>query len=109
MRGKYECTKCDSNKNLQDAWGCEGKAKVYLPTFEYIENNIHYKLCSCPIKFIPDSVHKFFMIYKYHTEEFPTAPMPAIRNISLRFLLAMRAFNKYRAEYELLLNKDKGI
>jgi len=108
MRGKYECSRCENNKNLRDAWGCEQKARVYLPTFEYVENGVHYKLWSCPIKFIPKSVHKFYMIYKYHTEEFPTAPMPSLQNISLRFLLAMRVFKRYKNEYDELLEKDKG-
>ena len=48
------------------------------------------------------------MIYKYHTEEFPTAPMPSLQNISLRFLLAMRVFKRYKNEYDELLEKDKG-
>jgi hypothetical protein len=105
FKGKYDCTKCKINKNFPEVWGCNGTARMAIPTFEWVENNIHYKLRSCPRRFIPASVEKFYMIYKYYFKDFPTAPMPGIHDVSLRFLTAYRAFNNFKHEYEEVVNE----
>lgn len=60
---------------------------------------------NCPIKFVPDSVWQFLSLHAYH-KDFPSAPMPAYREVSSRFFQAYTFYNsKYNQFREELMKK----
>jgi hypothetical protein len=77
-----------------------------IPTFEYIEGGVYYRLWNCPIKFVPNSISQFFLIYNYH-KEFQGASMPPFENTSNRFILACKVYNDYYADYLKLIAKER--
>jgi hypothetical protein len=77
-----------------------------IPTFEYVEGEVHYKFRSCPAGFIPLSIKRFLMVLNYH-REFPSARMPALDEVSSRFYLAYLVYNRHLEDYKLLLRQNK--
>ena len=107
FKDRYQCVKCSLNPNLKHAWGCDEKAQTAIPTFEYVEADVHYKFWRCPVKFVPNSIGKFFTILNYH-KEFPSAAMPNLQNLSARFYLAHLYYGHYFREYEELKRAQEG-
>ena len=83
-------------------WGCEKKTQMSVPTFEEIENGEHNRYWNCPMKFIPESLYKFFMLYNYH-KDFPSAQMPSFPNLSNRFLIAYKYYEMKLNEFKMLV------
>ena len=75
------------------------------PTFEEIENGIHYKYWNCPMKFIPGSIIKFFCLYDY-VKQFPNVQMPPHKDTSKRFL---QAWQYYEARYSEALQMKRKM
>ena len=103
FKDKFQCSRCETNPKLKDVWGCDKKTQMPNPTFEEMENGMHYKYWQCPRKFIPDSIFKFLLIKNYH-ESFPSAPMPAFEDVSPRFLIANNYYENKLNEYQKDLN-----
>ncbi len=78
-----------------------------VPTFEEIENNIHYFYWNCPVKFIPNNIIKFFCLYD-HVKQFPNVRMPDYNNTSIRFLLAGRYYEARYGEALQVKRKMEG-
>ena len=51
-----------------------------------------YRLRSCPLKLIPDSILGFLKVMRFH-KDFPGTQMPPYDQISPRFKLAHSAYN----------------
>lgn len=81
---------------MKDVWGCEGKTQMATPTMVDEENGMVTKYWSCPVKFIPSSVLEFLQCVAFYSKH-PSAPFPAIDEISPRYMLAERLY-----EYNLL-------
>ena len=71
------------------------------PTFE--EDGVRY--WNCPIRFIPDSVYKFFEIYDYH-KQFTSVQMPSYKNTAVRFIRAAKYFESKYNEMLIEVNKN---
>lgn len=84
---------------MRVAWGCEKRTLMAIPCHEEIEDGVYKRYWNCPRRFIPKSVFGFMAIYKYHKDDFPSAPMPALGEISLRFLVAAQYLDAKFSEY----------
>ena len=77
-----------------------------IPPFEEIENGVHFRYWNCPSKFIPESVENFLMLYKYY-KDFPSAPMPGIKDVSIRFFIAYRHYESKLNEFKIKIMETK--
>jgi len=57
-----------------------------------------YHYFNCPLMFVPPNTWRFAAIYKYH-HDYPSAPMPAFKEVSVRYLQACRIYERKFAEY----------
>lgn len=91
------CNLCEVNPNLKETWGCVTKTRMSVPTFEEIENNTHFRYWNCPMKFMSDSIYKFFLVYNYY-KDFPSAAMPSFSDVSARFFTAYKYYENKLCE-----------
>lgn len=98
FKGKFDCSKCKSNPNFKKTWGCENEIKFRpLPSEEI--NGIRYVYHNCLFKFIPDSIFDFITIDDYYSD-FSGAQMPFVENVSGRFLLAHKIYNRWLHKFQ---------
>ena len=76
-------------------WGLKAMPK------EKDDNGIVWQYRNCPIRFIPKSIEAFWKIKKYYAD-FPSAPFPAIKDVSLRFLQASNYYERKLIEFKEL-------
>jgi len=78
-------------------WGLKAMPK------EKDDNGIVWQYRNCPIRFIPKSIEAFWQIKKYYAD-FPSAPFPTIKEVSLRFLQASNYYEKKLIEFKGLVD-----
>jgi hypothetical protein len=71
-----------------------------IPTAEEIENGIQYRYFCCPLALIPPGIFSWYQLYKYE-KDFPSSPVPALRNRPRRFLIAYQYYEKKKQDYEV--------
>jgi len=96
------CSKCDINPKLKDAWGCRKPAAMRRPTFNDIIGKVHYRYRSCPKCFVPVVVWDFIE-YMDWCEKFRVS-MPRPENVSARFY---QAWQFYEAKFAECLDNKK--
>jgi DNA replicative helicase MCM subunit Mcm2 (Cdc46/Mcm family) len=85
-------------------WGCEAKASITVPTWTDEVDKAKYD--RCPMTMIPDSVHQFMRVRRYH-EQFPGAAMPAFVDCAVRFRLANGYYEGKVSEYARYMKQGK--
>jgi hypothetical protein len=79
-------------------WGCEGETKLPRGTVQENENGEDFIYMNCPVRFIPDSVYAWWMLYS-DLKQFPSVPVPPLENRSYRFTAASNYYNSKYQEY----------
>ena len=108
FNGKFTCQECEKNPKMKDVWGCESPAQMGNTLVdEYKDKDFRYVYKNCPFKFIPSSVQGFFILYDYY-KSFPNATMPAIGDVSFRFLFAYKFYEARLSRYAREVNNGNG-
>jgi len=87
------------DNDRKEVWGCNGKSTMSIPTMVDEDKETIRKFWSCPIRFIPSSIHSFIKCFSFY-QNHPSSPFPNIENISPRYLEAENILNS-----ELLQNR----
>jgi hypothetical protein len=94
---EYDCDMCARTPALRENWGCITEAK--RPKIdERQEEGIRYRYLTCPLKFVPNNVVELMRLLSYHNR-FSSAPMPSYKNVSARFVLAVRFYDSELSRY----------
>jgi len=69
-----------------------------------VSNGVNYVYWNCPKKFIPNAIYAWYEEYMYQ-KNFPSAPMPAYKDVSNKFLMAYTLYEATLAEYKELMRE----
>jgi hypothetical protein len=103
---RMNCNSCRQQPDLKKLYGCNGRS--LRPADVETEGNVMTRYWNCPLQFVPSSIWEFIKIFIYHTEQFPSAPMPGYQDVNPKFLQACTYYKMKFAEFIALKGKQNG-
>ena len=85
--------------------GCDGQPAP-APVLEEEDEVILTRYWNCPSLFIPQSIHTWYKMYKYH-KDFPGASMANVDSQNSRFLQAYYLYEGHLAEFQKDMAKTR--
>lgn len=89
----FKCAVC--SEQMQKNRDCMGEGENQSPVFYHPDVGEFY---SCPIRFIPNSVHTFLDMYDY-IEKYP-ASAPSYEDVNPRFWASVKFYENFKNELE---------